>query len=837
MENNKQNINDNKKENLDKKVSNDNIEKSNNIFNDLDISIKDYDIVDIKKFFSENEKTLGTLSDEIISKINNLINFKNELVKINKNLADKKSNAEEKERQLMQKEFSIFSNESELKIKAAALLEKEKLLKDKEEKLLKKDEELAIREADALSGFIAKQKEAAEKTKQEIAALEKQKTALEKEYNDRIKALDDIEASRKKELDDKERLLMEEKSKINQDKLDIQKEREAIKEKEEELENSNQLIKNKKSYYDNSLAALESHIEQRVREISDGIINGKDNEIKILNEKIDEIYKDYNRIKAERNDYINEDKRSGGKDKKQLNNEIAQLEQELKNTKEELNNIPKDYQEIREKAELVPQLEKEIDTLREALNDMKKQEFSYKYYAVQAAQIQNELDLKTFRCSELEATIAECREKLEIIKNKYEHTEEMQKRESDIKNSKAFDAKAYMNDEPEEIKWVLDIYNKCLASKIIFEKRLLFAFHTALKSAYMAPLTILSGVSGTGKSELPKLYSRFGGLYFISLPVQPDWDSPQSLFGYFNSLDGKFNSTELLRAMVQFAANNDSDNAKDFKDSILLVLLDEMNLAHVELYFSDLLSKLESKRGSGKDEYIDVDLGSGYSYKLAVGENIIWTGTMNEDETTKALSDKVIDRGYQINFPIPETLFSRSSFELSSENDSLRYGVWLKWKTQNYIEDKSDELTRVLFESYKNIVNDIKSCLQGTGRGLGHRVWQAIEMYMRSHPINYHYYINCINNKLSEDSKKLFKESLDLSFEEALVYKVMPKLRGLELESDITLEALNKIKTLLNDNVPGLTEDYNIAMSTPDGQFIWRSANYLSKNREFYNIK
>lgn len=830
---NKQNIN---KSDEKRELNSDNSIKD--ILKELDISAQSYDVASIEKFFAENKKELGILSEDILIKIKNLMNFKNELVKINKTLSDKKSNLEEREKQLISREFDLSSKESGYDIKNNVLLEKEKLLKSK-------DEELKTREMDAQLGFISKQKEAAENMKNEIKSLEDKKIELEKEYtkrikendekinqiyNDRIKALDEIEASRREELDNRERVLSEEKLKISQEK-------EAIKEKEEEIKINNKLIENKKLFYDKSLSNLEASIEQRVREITNDIINGKDNEIKILREKIDEIFKDYNIIKSERDDYINEDKRSGGKDKKQLNKEIAQLEEELKNAKEELNNIPKDYKEIREKAELVPQLENEIDNLRDELSSIKKEEFSYKYYAVQAAQIQDELDLKTFRCSELEATIAECREKLEIIKNKYEHTEEMEKREADIKNSKAFDAKVYMDNEPEEIKWVIDIYNKCLASKMIFEKRLLFAFHTALKSAYMSPLTILSGVSGTGKSELPKLYSHFGGLYFISIPVQPDWDSPQSLFGYFNSLDGKFNSTELLRAMVQFAGNNDADNARDFKDSILLVLLDEMNLAHVELYFSDLLSKLESKRGIGEDEYIyiDVDLGSGYSYKLALGENIIWTGTMNEDETTKALSDKVIDRGYQINFPIPEILFSRPPIKLSSESNALKYEVWGKWKNQNYIEDKGDDLTRVLFEDYKNIVNEIKSCLQGTGRGLGHRVWQAIEMYMRSHPINYHYYDNCIKNNLSEDSKKLFKESLDLSFEEALVYKVMPKLRGLELESDITFEALDKIKNLINDKVSGLIEDYNIAMSTPDGQFIWRSANYLSKNRDFYN--
>ena len=65
-------------------------------------------------------------------------------------------------------------------------------------------------------------------------------------------------------------------------------------------------------------------------------------------------------------------------------------------------------------------------------------------------------------------------------------------------------------------------------------ERTLKAFHTSLKIQDISPLTVLAGVSGTGKSMLPNLYARLMGIHFLQLPVQPGWSSPQDLFGFYN---------------------------------------------------------------------------------------------------------------------------------------------------------------------------------------------------------------------------------------------------------------------------------------------------------------
>ncbi len=87
---------------------------------------------------------------------------------------------------------------------------------------------------------------------------------------------------------------------------------------------------------------------------------------------------------------------------------------------------------------------------------------------------------------------------------------------------------------------------------LTFPDRVINAFHASLKTADMSPLVVLAGISGTGKSELPMRYAEGMGIHLVSLAVQPRWDSPNDLFGFYNHLEGRYKATELARAMVQF---------------------------------------------------------------------------------------------------------------------------------------------------------------------------------------------------------------------------------------------------------------------------------------------
>ncbi|WP_105037011.1 chromosome partitioning protein ParA [Cryobacterium aureum] len=377
----------------------------------------------------------------------------------------------------------------------------------------------------------------------------------------------------------------------------------------------------------------------------------------------------------------------------------------------------------------------------------------------------------------------------------------------------------------DELTWLTGIARASDAYGLHFNPRILKAFHTSLKTAEWSPLTVLAGVSGTGKSELPRLYSHFGGLFFEPLAVQPNWDSQESMLGFFNSIDNRFDSQPALRFLAQsqkpWTATTDGSGYPGLADAVSLVLLDEMNLAHPELYFAEFLSKLEFRRGmKGSDvPRLPVKIGAGMPpYELPLGRNVLWTGTMNQDETTKSLSDKVLDRSIIIHFPRPTELKRRLKLAALDGNNRgalLHKSDWNSWKAQ--ASGFSDEEVT----PFKSFIEEMNTSLAVVGRALGHRVWQSIEYYMANYP----------DVRAAGDDTARRAEAMHIAFEDQLVQKVMPKLRGIDTRGKSKDECLDKIRGQLtvgvNSREFNLDEDFLLATELGYGQFIWQTANYL----------
>lgn len=375
------------------------------------------------------------------------------------------------------------------------------------------------------------------------------------------------------------------------------------------------------------------------------------------------------------------------------------------------------------------------------------------------------------------------------------------------------------SNEINELSWLKKIKSDMADYGLLFNERILFAFHTALKTAEWSPLTVLAGVSGTGKSELPKLYSHFGGINFLNVPVQPNWDSQESMLGYFNSIDNCFEAQPMLNFLAQSREPlvlEGDERYHGLDDTVSLVLLDEMNLAHVELYFADFLSKLEQRRGCGKNKLpsISIKLGANIApYEISLGRNILFTGTMNQDETTKSLSDKVIDRGTSIFFPRPKTLHPRQKLKVLSQPAALlKMKSWSKWILL--------ESGHINTSSYKTTIEQINEHLGCVGKALGHRVWQSIEYYMVNHPL-----VRALDSARYPDQHK---EVLNLAFDDQIVQKVMPKLRGIETRGFAKTDCLDKIRTLFDEKEINLLVDFDHACRVGHGQFMWASAEYLN---------
>ena len=153
----------------------------------------------------------------------------------------------------------------------------------------------------------------------------------------------------------------------------------------------------------------------------------------------------------------------------------------------------------------------------------------------------------------------------------------------------------------DEVAWLEAIGTRCAEFGLRFPDRILAAFHTALKTAEWSPLTVLAGVVGTGKSELPQLYSHFGGICTSNRSPSNRTGTARSRCSA-SSTRSTTGSTpsRVLRFLAQSQQDwsTTSDGYPGLRRRGLLVLLDEMNLAHPELYFAEFLSKLELRRES-----------------------------------------------------------------------------------------------------------------------------------------------------------------------------------------------------------------------------------------------
>ena len=404
----------------------------------------------------------------------------------------------------------------------------------------------------------------------------------------------------------------------------------------------------------------------------------------------------------------------------------------------------------------------------------------------------------------LAEAIVHLREDLDHLKAQREVIPDQQQRMQAIHEG-VLEHRSTQDEAPEESLWLDEVGRKIQEAGFIYPRRLLEAFHTSLKIASWSPLTTLAGVSGTGKSELPRLYALHGGMNFLQVAVQPNWDSPQDLFGFFNYMDSRYRATEFLQALVQ------ASTLEPYRDQMLVVLLDEMNLARVEQYFSEILSKLGSVRasGPGTGPRFKVDVGMGQTQPIELSPNVLYVGTMNEDETTHSLSDKVLDRGNVLTFPRPHRLESRNRQEASDLGlfPALPLAAWQSWIKEPF-EVLNTPGTDV---KIREALEEVNGALSMVNRAIGHRVLQAIEAYVANHP------------KTAEHA-----EGWKVAFGDQLAQRVMPKLKGLENNGHNERRCIERVGALLAELTPGLKADYDRARNHElTRNFRWDSAEYL----------
>lgn len=171
-------------------------------------------------------------------------------------------------------------------------------------------------------------------------------------------------------------------------------------------------------------------------------------------------------------------------------------------------------------------------------------------------------------------------------------------------------------------------------------------------------LVILQGISGTGKTSLPYGFGKYLQLDSTIAAVQPSWRERTELLGYYNDFTKKFTETDFLRALYE----------ANYFEEPHLVVLDEMNIARVEYYFAEMLSILEMPR---PEEWV-VDIVSTVwdndpclikGGKIHISPNTWFVGTINNDDSTFAVADKVYDRAIPIDLDKKAPIFDAPDTE------------------------------------------------------------------------------------------------------------------------------------------------------------------------------
>ena len=497
--------------------------------------------------------------------------------------------------------------------------------------------------------------------KQEIADAEAEaKEIIKKAKADAASLVEQLE-ERRKELDEKLEaytrdiaLLEATKASYKEEVLQgIQKEIQEISAEKERLEAAIEELKKQLKKEKSEKEGLAEDLEFLQQEIDANQV--KRSEIASYKLRIESLQADYNRL----NDFYNQQKARleelksqilmYGDDPSKAMRENAELQKRIDELESLISSCPsaEELQKLRETsakyAEILANLEAleaerlALETENIELKVNKDEIESYRRFIkileLQKAELQRELDRN-----------------IELYNSR---TEKVFASLSVIDKADKSDYPSFVKSKGYTLKTLCTEFRGYLANRkenpLYYDERTIRTFIAGFASSR---LMILEGLSGTGKSSLPRAFADFLGAKVKIVPVQSSWKDRNDLLGFYNDFKKQYKETEFLKAL--YTATSDPNN-------IYVIVLDEMNLSRIEYYFADLLSVLEKPNvEEWKIELIsdyasitsNQDSWPKYIHEgtLQIGDNTWFVGTANKDDSTFIITDKVYDRSVVLSF-------------------------------------------------------------------------------------------------------------------------------------------------------------------------------------------
>jgi len=319
-----------------------------------------------------------------------------------------------------------------------------------------------------------------------------------------------------------------------------------------------------------------------------------------------------------------------------------------------------------------------------------------------------------------------------------------------------------------------------------------------ITSLLAKPFVILTGNSGTGKTRISKQFAEYlewesdeGKKNWVIIPVGADWTDNTKILGYYNPLaedgNGKYEKTKIVELI---------EEANRHKEIPYFVILDEMNLSHVERYFSDFLSHMETP-----DTPFELE---GYTRRLDYPENMFVVGTVNIDETTYMFSPKVLDRANVIEFkPQKEDVFKVFSAagtvgKMVPVNDGSAQAFL---KLAKEIRTGKFAVDEDLTHYYTDVDGDFTGSNLDYVEGVFSDIYEIVQKYDFEFAFRT---VKEIRNYIAAAYELLEKTEFNLNqiIDEQLLQKILPKIHGNKKEIGQMLEELT-----------GLCDKYSLVLS------------------------
>jgi len=234
-------------------------------------------------------------------------------------------------------------------------------------------------------------------------------------------------------------------------------------------------------------------------------------------------------------------------------------------------------------------------------------------------------------------------------------------------------------------------------------------------------LSILQGMSGTGKTSLPKIFMEAIGGMCELVAVESSWRDKNELLGYYNEFSKKFTPKAFTQFLYKASLN---------KNVPCFIVLDEMNLSRIEYYFSDFLSLMEARESDRHIKLFDVQLYPSPDqefialrdgHTIDIPTNVWFIGTANRDESTFEISDKVYDRAVTMNFEkrAPKIL-------------SARVKTAPKFVPYEILKTLFDKALKFKFDAESNeVIIKVEEILRPYKISFGNRVLKQIEDFVK----------------------------------------------------------------------------------------------------------